>query len=46
MILPSLTILCWLFQHWGVFIMITGIDRPTSGEVLVGDTAVPSLSEG
>jgi len=26
--------------------MITGIDHPTSGEVLVGDTAVPSLSEG
>ena len=26
--------------------MITGIDRPTSGEVLVGDTAVHTLSEG
>ncbi len=26
--------------------MITGIDRPTSGEVLVGDTAVHKLSEG
>jgi putative ABC transport system ATP-binding protein len=26
--------------------MITGIDKPTSGEVLVGDTAVHSLSEG
>ena len=26
--------------------MITGIDRPTSGEVLVGDTAVHSLNEG
>ncbi len=26
--------------------MITGIDRPTSGEVLVGDTAVHQLSEG
>jgi ABC-type lipoprotein export system ATPase subunit len=26
--------------------MITGIDRPTSGEVLVGDTSVGSLSEG
>src|SRR5690349_21802691 len=26
--------------------MITGIDRPTSGEVLVGDTAVHRLSEG
>jgi len=26
--------------------MITGIDRPTSGEVLVGDTAVQTLSEG
>ena len=25
--------------------MVTGIDRPTSGEVLVGDTAVHSLSE-
>jgi ABC-type lipoprotein export system ATPase subunit len=25
--------------------MITGIDRPTSGEVLVGDTAVHALSE-
>jgi putative ABC transport system ATP-binding protein len=25
--------------------MITGIDRPTSGEVLVGDTAVHTLSE-
>src|SRR6478672_13660611 len=25
--------------------MITGIDRPTSGEVLVGDTAVHKLSE-
>lgn len=25
--------------------MITGIDRPTSGEVLVGDTAVQTLSE-
>ena len=26
--------------------MVTGIDRPTSGEVLVGDTAVHQLSEG
>jgi putative ABC transport system ATP-binding protein len=26
--------------------MLTGIDRPTSGEVLVGDTAVHQLSEG
>lgn len=26
--------------------MITGIDRPTSGSVLVGDTAVHTLSEG
>jgi len=26
--------------------MITGIDRPTSGEVLVGDTTVHKLSEG
>jgi len=26
--------------------MITGIDRPTSGDVLVGDTAVQTLSEG
>ncbi|NJK78500.1 MAG: ATP-binding cassette domain-containing protein [Chloroflexaceae bacterium] len=26
--------------------MITGIDRPSSGEVLVGDTAVHKLSEG
>ncbi len=26
--------------------MITGIDRPTSGQVLVGDTAVQTLSEG
>jgi putative ABC transport system ATP-binding protein len=26
--------------------MITGIDRPTSGEVLVGDTAVHQLTEG
>jgi putative ABC transport system ATP-binding protein len=26
--------------------MITGIDRPTSGEVLVGDTAVHALNEG
>src|SRR5262245_3044135 len=26
--------------------MIAGIDRPTSGEVLVGDTAVHGLSEG
>jgi putative ABC transport system ATP-binding protein len=26
--------------------MITGIDRPTSGEVLVGDTAVHKLKEG
>ncbi|HBY99474.1 MAG: ABC transporter ATP-binding protein [Ardenticatenaceae bacterium] len=26
--------------------MITGIDRPTSGEVLVGDTAVHTLREG
>ena len=26
--------------------MITGIDRPSSGEVLVGDTAVHTLSEG
>jgi ABC-type lipoprotein export system ATPase subunit len=26
--------------------MITGIDRPTSGEVRVGDTAVHTLSEG
>jgi len=26
--------------------MLTGIDRPTTGEVLVGDTAVHTLSEG
>ncbi len=26
--------------------MLTGIDRPTSGEVVVGDTAVHTLSEG
>ena len=26
--------------------MITGIDRPTSGEVFVGDTAVHTLNEG
>ena len=26
--------------------MIAGIDRPTSGEVLIGDTAVHTLSEG
>ena len=26
--------------------MLTGIDRPTSGEVLVGDTAVHTLGEG
>lgn len=26
--------------------MITGIDRPTSGQVLVGDTAVHTLNEG
>jgi ABC-type lipoprotein export system ATPase subunit len=26
--------------------MITGIDRPTAGQVLVGDTAVEGLSEG
>jgi len=26
--------------------MLTGIDRPTTGEVLVGDTAVHQLSEG
>jgi putative ABC transport system ATP-binding protein len=26
--------------------MLTGIDRPTEGEVLVGDTAVHTLSEG
>jgi len=26
--------------------MITGIDRPTSGDVLVGDTAVHTLTEG
>jgi len=26
--------------------MITGIDRPTSGEVLVGDTAIHTLNEG
>lgn len=26
--------------------MITGIDRPTSGEVLIGDTAVHTMSEG
>lgn len=26
--------------------MITGIDCPTSGEVLVGDTAVHTLSKG
>ncbi|MCL4535547.1 MAG: ABC transporter ATP-binding protein [Bacteroidetes bacterium] len=26
--------------------MIAGIDRPTSGEILVGDTAVHTLSEG
>ncbi len=26
--------------------VITGIDRPTSGEILVGDTAVHKLSEG
>jgi putative ABC transport system ATP-binding protein len=25
--------------------MVTGIDRPTSGQVLVGDTAVHTLSE-
>ena len=25
--------------------MITGIDRPTSGEILIGDTAVPTLDE-
>ena len=26
--------------------MVTGIDRPTSGEVLIGDTAVHKLNEG
>jgi ABC-type lipoprotein export system ATPase subunit len=26
--------------------MITGIDRPTSGEILVGDTAIQALREG
>ena len=26
--------------------MITGIDRPTSGEILVGDTAIHTLKEG
>ena len=26
--------------------MITGIDRPTAGEILVGDTAIQSLKEG
>ena len=26
--------------------MITGIDRPTSGEILIGDTAVHKLNEG
>jgi ABC-type lipoprotein export system ATPase subunit len=26
--------------------MITGIDRPTAGQILVGDTAVETLSEG
>jgi putative ABC transport system ATP-binding protein len=26
--------------------MLTGIDRPTSGEILVGDTAVHTLTEG
>ena len=26
--------------------MLTGIDRPTSGEVLVGDTAIHTLNEG
>jgi putative ABC transport system ATP-binding protein len=26
--------------------MITGIDRPSSGEVLIGDTAIHTLSEG
>jgi putative ABC transport system ATP-binding protein len=26
--------------------MITGIDRPTGGEVLIGDTAIHTLSEG
>jgi putative ABC transport system ATP-binding protein len=26
--------------------MITGIDRPTSGEILVGDTAIQALHEG
>jgi len=26
--------------------MITGIDRPTAGQVLIGDTAVHTLSEG
>src|SRR6266536_1831120 len=26
--------------------MLTGIDRPTSGQVLIGDTAVHTLSEG
>jgi ABC-type lipoprotein export system ATPase subunit len=26
--------------------MITGIDRPTSGEILVGDTAIQTLKEG
>lgn len=26
--------------------MLTGIDRPTSGEVLIGDTAVHTLNEG
>ena len=26
--------------------MITGIDRPTSGEILIGDTAIQNLKEG
>ena len=26
--------------------MITGIDRPTSGEILIGDTAIQTLKEG
>ncbi len=26
--------------------MITGIDRPTVGEILVGDTAIHTLNEG
>ena len=26
--------------------MITGIDRPTSGEILIGDSAIQTLKEG